>query len=155
MNKTVKLAEVSALMTEVLESGGEVSFITAGTSMLPLLRDRCDKVILVKNKNMPQKNDVVFYKRDDGQYVLHRIVGVKKDKFIIRGDNLWSNEHGITTKHIIAIATAFERNGKLIKCTDFKYKLYCFCLPVIRFFKRPKLSVINLLIKIKLKTKGG
>lgn len=136
MNKTVKLSEVSDLMTEVLDSGGKVAFITSGFSMMPLLRNGCDKVILSKPESAPKKKDVIFYQRDDGNYVLHRIVSVKNGQYTLRGDNQWVLEYGITEKHIIAIAVGFERNGKLINCSDFKYKLYCFALPIIRVLKR-------------------
>ena len=132
MNKTIKLSEVSDLMAEVLDSGGKVAFITSGFSMMPLLRNGCDKVILSKPISAPKKNDVIFYRRDDGNYVLHRIVSIKDGKYTLRGDNQWVLEHGITDKHIIAVAVGFERNGKLLNCTDFNYKLYCLALPVIR-----------------------
>lgn len=136
-------------MLEVLNSGGEVSFTTAGISMMPLLRDRCDKVVLSKPRSVPCKNDVAFYQRDNGQYVLHRIISSKNGEYVLRGDNQSVLEYGITNKHIIAIAVAFERNGKLIKCSDFKYKLYCFLLPVIRFFRNAYRFLLNVLIKIK------
>lgn len=136
MSKTIKLSEVSDLMTEVLDSGGKVAFVTFGYSMMPLLRNGCDKVILTKPTHAPKKKDVIFYKRDDGNYVLHRIVAVKDGQYTLRGDNQWILEHGITEKHIIAVAVGFERNGKSIKCSDFKYKLYCLALPFIRLRKR-------------------
>ena len=116
--------------------------------MMPLLRHRRDKVVLIKPKSAPKKKDVVFYQRDDGQYVLHRIAAVKNGEYIMRGDNQWCLEYGITSKHIIAVATAFERNGKVIKCSSFKYKMYCLLLPVIRFFKKIKNSITKILIKI-------
>ena len=153
MNKIIKLSEVSDLMLEVLNSGGEVSFITAGISMMPLLRDRCDKVFLSKPKQKPKKNDVVFYQRENGQYVLHRIISVKNGEYVLRGDNQSVCEYGITDKHIIAVAVAFERNGKHIKCSDLKYKLYCFFLPVIRFFRSVHTSVIRALRKLNQKRK--
>lgn len=135
-------------MLEVLDSGGEVSFITAGTSMMPLLRDRQDKVVLSKQKLCHRKNDVVFYQRDNGQYVLHRIISAKNGQYILRGDNQSISEYGISDKHIIATAIAFERNNKLIKITDFKYKSYCFLLPVIRSFRKVYRFFISTLIKI-------
>lgn len=136
MNKTIKLSEASDVITEVLDAGGEVTFITAGISMMPLLRDRQDKVILSKPKSAPIKNDVIFYQRNDGTYVLHRIIDVYNGEYTLRGDNQWQKEHGITEKNIIAIAVGFYRNNKHIRCTDFNYRFYCFSLPVIRFFKR-------------------
>lgn len=140
-------------MLEVLNSGGEVAFITAGISMMPLLRDRRDKVILSKPKFNFNKNDVIFYQRDNGQYVLHRIVSIKNGEYILRGDNQFVLEHGITDKHIIAVAVGFERNGKLIKCSDINYRLYCLTLPIIRFFRNTYRVFINVLRKFNQKRK--
>lgn len=145
--KTIKLSEASDVMMEVLDAGGEVSFITAGVSMMPLLRDRRDKVVLSKPKSAPKKNDVIFYQRDDGSYVLHRIIDVNNGEYTLRGDNQWELEYGITEKNIIAIAVGFYRNDKHIRCADFKYRFYCFSLPVIRFFKRVYGKLLSLFKK--------
>ena len=136
MNKTVKLSEVSDVMLEVLSSGGEVSFVTAGVSMTPLLRNRCDKVVLIKPESPPRKNDVIFYRRDNGQFVLHRIISEKDGQYVLRGDNQWEKEYGITEKNILAVARGFVRKGKVISVNDTSYKLYCFFLPLIRIFRR-------------------
>ena len=48
MSKSVHLYELSDAMRLVLEQGGEVSFVTAGVSMLPLLRNRMDTAFLHK-----------------------------------------------------------------------------------------------------------
>ena len=144
-NKSVKLEEVSDIMLEVLEAGGEVSFVTAGISMMPLLRNRRDKVVLRKPSEPLRKKDVIFYRRENGQFVLHRIVGIKDGKYILRGDNQWEKEYGITDKNIIARAQAFLRAGSRVVPIDcVRYRLYCFFLPLIRFCRKPVYSTLRL-----------
>ena len=121
--------------------------------MLPLLADGRDKVFLSKPKSTLKKNDVVFYQRNDGQYVLHRIIRINDDELVMRGDNQRVNEYGISLKNVIAIATAFERKGKYIHCSDFRYKSYCFFLPVTRFFRKIYAALIKSLKKINQKRK--
>lgn len=141
-------------MTEILENGGKVTFTTKGRSMLPLLDDGKDKVVLSKPEMPLKRKDVIFYQRDDGQYVLHRIIKIKDKHYVMRGDNQWELEYGITDKNIIAVAVAFERKGKLIKSTDFCYKIYCIFLPFIRAYKNARSRVIKLLKNINKKRKN-
>lgn len=135
MSKPVYLYEISDAMKEVLKSGGEVSFVTAGYSMLPILRNRTDKVVLARAGGRLKKHDVPLYVRPDGRYVLHRIIGVDGSGYKTRGDNQREVECGVRDEQIIAVLKAFYRNGKLIKCTDFKYRCYCRFLPLVRLYR--------------------
>ena len=63
--------------TVINEKGFLVSTIV-GISMYPLLRQRKDSVHIVKINKTLKKNDVILYKRDTGQYVLHRLIKIKK-----------------------------------------------------------------------------
>ena len=56
--------------------------------------------------------DVPLYKRDSGQYVLHRIVKIKRGEYTMKGDNRTALEKGITDRHIIGVLTGIVRNGK-------------------------------------------
>lgn len=141
MSKEIRLDEISDVFEQVLQSGGEVAFVTSGTSMFPMLRNRKDKVFLVRLDRKLKKNDVPLVRmKDSGQFILHRVIGKNSDGYILRGDNRWENEYGITQEDVIAVVRSFERDGKKIKCSSLKYKLYCLLLPVIRngrkyFFK--------------------
>ena len=75
--KEVELKEIYPFLSEMLECGNSISFKPNGTSMLPLLRQGLDSVVLAKPKNAPEKLDIVFYRRSNGQFVLHRAVNVK------------------------------------------------------------------------------
>ncbi len=123
MSEKFKLSDFEPIIREVVESGGEFVMKTHGTSMLPLLSDGNDSVVLI-NKSEPVIGDVAFYKRANGQYVLHRIVGKRADGFVMRGDNQIINEYGIKNDNIIAIMWAFVKNGKRTDITDENYRKY-------------------------------
>lgn len=110
-------------IAEVLSKGEIVITGFSGTSMLPLLRSGKDKVVIEKVTEKPKCNDVPLY-MSGGKYVLHRIVKIKPQGYIIRGDHLYRNEYNVTDKDIIGILTGFYRNGKFFSCKSFKYKLY-------------------------------
>ena len=131
-------------MKDVLESGGEFTFCPHGVSMLPLIRQGQDYVVLVKSSDF-KAGDVVFYLRDNGQFVLHRIVKIKNDEYVMCGDNQFVLEKGITDKHILAKMKAVIRDGKTIDESVPEYVKYVKKLPYIRFKKRVrnKLSAIK------------
>ena len=110
---------------ELLERDGYLVYTNVGTSMLPLLRQYRD-IIEIRRKDPTtrcKRYDVVLYKRGD-KYILHRILKVRPNDYVICGDhNIW-REYGITDDQILGVMTCVIRNGKSIYPTDWKYKLY-------------------------------
>lgn len=118
--------ELSPLMSEILSNGGEVVFTITGNSMYPMLRHRMDKVCLVKSPEKPlKKYDIPLYVRKDGMYVLHRIVKVLPEGYVIRGDNQWVNEYPVLHSHVIGVVKGIWRDGKYFSCEDVLYRIYC------------------------------
>lgn len=154
MSKLVSLEDMTPVMLEIMEAGGEAAFAPSGISMLPMLHHRTDKVVLVKPEFPLKKYDLPLYRRDDGRFILHRVVEVKKDgTYVMCGDNLWVRETGIRDDNIIGVVKSFERNGVHYECTDKKYIFYCkfwnFIYPLRKFAKRSTGFIIRKLIKIK------
>jgi signal peptidase I len=133
------MIKVEPVMNEVLASGGEFRIIIKGTSMLPLLRQGRDSVVVKKEK--PEKHDVVLYKRKNGAFVLHRIIGKREKGFILCGDNQFVKEYGIGPDDIIAVVSYIIREDRIITKKSFKYRLYVHTLVFRRFFKRLKFVV--------------
>lgn len=147
------LKEYVSLIEEVIESGGEFRLFPRGTSMMPLLRQGKDSVILIKSETAPQKRDILFYKRSSGQFVLHRIVGLSKDgSYVLCGDNQTALEKGITDEMIIATVSAVYRDERRIEKNTFGRKIYEFfwCIMPLRklvFFSRRVLSKVKRMFK--------
>lgn len=134
----------------ILEKDGVLAQLPVGFSMYPMLRQNYDTVIIERIKEKPQENDVVFYHRDDGKYVLHRVIKVKKDGYVIRGDNCYFNEYDITDKHIIGILKGFYRGEKYVDCkSNKKYKAYVFFNRYTYYLRYLLHSVRLFLSKIK------
>lgn len=119
--KIITLNEIYPTIKETLESGGTVELPITGTSMFPLLKAGRDTVIIKKSDEY-SVGDIIFYRRNDGHFVLHRIVGTDESGFILCGDNQTDLEKGITEQNIIAKAIELHRNGKNIDVNDKKYK---------------------------------
>lgn len=107
-----------------IQKSGKLIYTNVGNSMMPFIRQGRDILIISKVNGRLKRYDVPLYKRDSGQYVLHRILKVRKDDYIICGDNHYVKEYGITDKNIIGVLTAVIRNGKEIPVTDCKYRIY-------------------------------
>lgn len=131
---------------EQLAKYGKLIYTNRGDSMMPLIKQDRDLLIIKPVHGRLKKYDVPLYKRDSGQYVLHRILQVRKHDYVICGDNRWVKEYGIRDRHIIGVLTAVVRNGKEIKVTDFKYKVYvhlwCDLFPVRAF-------IVHVISKLK------
>ena len=109
---------------DIIERDGRLVYTNIGDSMMPLIKQDRDILIIEKPNGRLKKYDVPLYKRDSGQYVLHRILKVRENDYVICGDNRYSKEYGITDRHIIGVLTAVVRNGKEIPVTDMRYRLY-------------------------------
>lgn len=108
-----------------LDRHGKLIYTNVGTSMLPLLRQRRDLLIIEKKTaDRCRKYDAILYKRPSGQYVLHRILKVRPEDYVLCGDNQWRREYGVTDDQILGTLTAVVRDGKELKSTDFNYRLY-------------------------------
>lgn len=118
--KKITLDEIYPAIKEILLSGGTVELPITGTSMFPLLQAGRDTVIIKADSNY-SIGDIIFYRRDDGHFVLHRIVGTDENGFILCGDNQTQLEKNITDRHIIAKVIEINRDGKIIKPDDPKY----------------------------------
>ncbi len=116
--------ELVPIMIEQLNAGKTVRFFQHGTSMRPLLREGRDSVTLKKLDRPPKRYDIVFYKRDNGQYVLHRVVGTKNGITCI-GDNQFYYEKGLNPDQMIARVCEFSRDGKTVSVSSPLYRLYC------------------------------
>ena len=127
---------------DVIERDGRLVYTNVGDSMRPLIRQDRDILIIEKYEGRLKKYDVPLYKRDSGQYVLHRVLKVRENDYVICGDNRYSKEYGITDRHIIGVLTAVVRDGKEIPITDWRYRLYvhlwCDLFPLRAFILKAK-----------------
>ena len=115
---------VKSTFEEQLARNGKLIYTNRGDSMMPLIRQDKDLLIIKPVHGRLKKYDVPLYKRDSGQYVLHRILQVRPHDYVICGDNRWSKEYGITDRHIIGVLSGIVRDGKEISVQDAKYRLY-------------------------------
>ena len=124
LSEPIHLSDYEELIREVLSSGGEFRLYPHGTSMLPLLRQGIDSVALRSLDRPPRKFDILFYKRRDGSYILHRVKEVTKDGLVLWGDNHTMLEYGVSNDMIIGYAARIFRGETELDCQSLRYRLY-------------------------------
>lgn len=132
---------MESVIKEVLENDSTVTITASGTSMEPLIHDGKDNVVLKKPSGNLCKGDIVFYKRNNGQLVLHRIIGKDENGLILRGDNQWIKEYGISENQIIAVLDSIEKNGRVYKADGAYCKIYKAVLQPVKWERRIKNSI--------------
>ena len=124
VEELVPMEELIPLIKEVLSTGQSVQISPKGTSMLPMIRQGIDSVVLSPIHDRLKKYDLPLYQRDNGQYVLHRIVGVE-DTYVCVGDNQFAMESNLREDQMIAVVTAFFRGNKKHSTSEVGYRAYC------------------------------
>ena len=124
LSEPIRLSDYEELIREILASDGEFRLYPRGTSMLPLIRQGLDSVALRQLNRPPQKYDILFYKRADGSYVLHRVKAVTPTGLTIWGDNQYWLERGVTDDQIIGYAARIFRGETELDCRSLKYCMY-------------------------------
>ena len=128
---------------EELERTGYLVYTNKGVSMMPLLREGRDVMIIRARRTGFQRNDAVIFKRDNGQYVLHRITKRLPDgRYFIIGDHCIGGEL-VQEDHILGVLSEVRRDGRTIRVTDFGYRLYVLTVPLRRFVLRARIGVVQ------------
>ena len=136
---------------EYLEKNGSMTYSNVGTSMMPLLKQGRDLfTVTKKGSERCRKYDVVLYRRPPDKYVLHRVVKVRENDYVILGDNCINKEYGITDDDILGVMTSFVHKGKQHSVNDMTYRIYSHLWVDLSFF-RVKLKKLRMKIKRKRK----
>ena len=123
-HKTTSIENLIPIFQDRLEAGQSVQFSPQGISMLPMLRQNIDSVVLSPVAEKLKKYDLPLYRRDDGKYILHRIVDTG-DTYTCMGDNQHIKEYGVRYEQIIGYVTEFYRGNRRHSIDETGYKIYC------------------------------
>ena len=139
-------AEQAKLKIEdVLNEKGVYVGPTVGVSMLPMLKNRRDTIVVKPKTERLKRLDVALYKRGEA-YILHRVLQAVDGGYIIRGDNCYADEN-VPEQAVIGVLAEFFRKGEHFYCTDEKYIKY-----VKKRLKTYKIRRFFVLLKCKCKS---
>ena len=98
---------------QVLREQGEIWRPIEGNSMMPLLDETTDIVKLVAAPPRLARYDLPLYRRPSGELVLHRIIKVRRNHYIICGDNRTRYER-VPYEWVIALAVGRYRQQEYL-----------------------------------------
>ena len=123
------------VLQELLAQGQSVSLPVTGESMSPFLRHGRDQIRLAAVTAPPKRGDMVFFRRRNGQYIMHRVLRRMPDgNYAIIGDGQQQVEAPIAPEQIFAVVTQVCRKGTWIGPEAFWW----------RFFAGPWLTLLPL-----------
>lgn len=118
-----------------LETAKKASLTVTGYSMRPMLRQLKDSVILGPVDGKLKQGDIALYLRDNGRYVLHRVIRLNGDGYLFCGDNQAELEP-VRQDQLIAVVTGYTKNGQPRSLDRTGYRLYSFAM--VKLFRLRK-----------------
>ena len=112
------------VLIDIIKSGKDVSVTVTGSSMAPFLAHLRDSIIVSPPPRQFHRGDMVFFQRQDGSYVMHRIHHLKEGKLYLVGDNQTEIEGPIDPEQVFGIVRKVIRNGKLLQKGDFWWDFF-------------------------------
>ena len=127
IHKTEVRFNNSEFLPEVVKMLNERHTVTLrlrGFSMRPFLEDGRDKALLTKPVTI-KKGDAVLAEVTPGHYVLHRVISIKGENVVLRGDGNIGVER-CSLADIKGFAIGFYRKGrtKLDRTNGLKWRVY-------------------------------
>lgn len=122
--KTLNTREYVGLLKQLVEEGETVSMRIVGSSMSPFLIHDRDLITFKAPERELRKGDMVFFQRESGQYVMHRIYAVKPDGYYMVGDAQTEIEGPISQEQIFAVIIKVRRKGKWLEPGNFWWNFF-------------------------------
>lgn len=121
---------------EELEKCGKYFISPKGISMKPMLGNKESVVEIHKLDRTAKRYELVMYIRPNLQGVIHRVIRVYDDYYLIIGDNCWQKEF-VKKEQVKGIIVRFYRKGKWYDTDNIWYRLYVHIWVDFLFIKRP------------------
>ena len=127
-----------------LAAHGVYASNTRGYSMMPLLKHHRDVVVILPPEGELKKYDVALYPMGESDYILHRVIAVRDDCYVIRGDNTYVREY-VPKDKVIGVLSEYTRAGKHHTCQDFSFRLYsrlwCAIYPLRLIYRNARIKL--------------
>lgn len=105
---------------EQLEKNNQIAIVPKGNSMWPTLKHQGQSVIIGAKKQRLREFDVALYVRGQNDFVLHRVIKVLPDGYLMCGDSQFVLEK-VFEDQIFGLMLGFYRGKKYVDCQDEKY----------------------------------
>ncbi len=104
-----------------LEKNKVIAFVPGGNSMWPMLKNRGQSVIVQLKTEKLKKYDVALYQRDNGAFVLHRVIFPTEDGYVMCGDSQSTLEK-VGEDMVFGVMTGFYKGREYIETDNVEYR---------------------------------
>lgn len=139
--------EYLTVLRNLTEEGREVSLLISGNSMSPFLIHQRDYVYFRKPNRKLQKGDIVFFQRDSGQFVMHRICRIQQEQYYLIGDGQREVEGPIRREQIFGLVFSVMRKGKKLSPGNFWWEFFAHVWLDFRCFRPAIVKVYGIFWK--------
>ncbi|MBR6071568.1 MAG: S24/S26 family peptidase [Acholeplasmatales bacterium] len=121
----IKVEKFYPLILEAFNENKTFSFPIKGTSMRPLFKN--DDIVTLDKVDSYMKGDILFYRRNDGSFVLHRLRKIKNGVLYIVGDHQTALEK-VEENQLIGKVISYKKKDKdkIYYLKGVKYNIYKF-----------------------------
>ena len=147
MSLPLNINEILPLVEEQVKVGGYFYLIPKGVSMLPTIKGDVDTVTLEAPDSL-KSGDIVLYKRENGQVVLHRIVKIIGDELTLCGDAQMDFELGIKADDVVARVREIKKGERIIERGSFAFFWLYLLSRISRAAKISRLKIKNAIKRI-------
>lgn len=119
----IPMEELVKIIRLQLETAGRANLTVTGCSMLPMLRQYRDSVTLAPISDQLKPGDIALFQREDGRYVLHRVISLTPEGYRFCGDNQATPET-VTQQQLVARVVRYHKKGKERTLNGLGYRLY-------------------------------
>ena len=133
--REVDINEYMPLLISLLDKGITMPLVITGNSMTPFLVHMRDIVYISKPKNVLKKGDIVFFKRMNGDFVIHRIWNInKKNQLFIIGDGQLIIEGPIESNQILGVVKKVNRKNRMLTEKNWIWRFFSiFWIRIIKY----------------------
>ncbi len=137
MRELVDIAELHPVIEDVIKNGGTFRLYPKGHSMEPMLIQGEDSVVL-GSADSYNVGDVLFYQRESGQYVIHRLIAkADKSRLTMCGDHQLAIEYGLDATCVIAKVIGYYKGEVYHDINEPEYVKYAKkCVSRFPFYRR-------------------
>ena len=115
--------KITEIFNGLLKNGGKINFIAKGRSMAPAILDGdVVEVLRIDDKMKLKKGDLVLYRDEEDNPVIHRIVQASP-VLIVKADNARLPDSAVSYDNLIGKVIAIKRGMKIIRPATSKTKI--------------------------------
>lgn len=118
--ETIANADAAVLIRDSLARGQDVILRVQGTSMLPFFRHQ-KTLVTIAPASTYTVGDIVLAQTAHHPLLLHRLVQMKGDQLILKGDALRQKEL-ITPSDVIGKVIRYETNNRVTEVNSSRYR---------------------------------